>query len=522
MSHVGGPAETPTLVRRREIPATVPGCVHTDLLAAGLIPNPYFGTNEGDLQWIGDSTWEYRCEFDSDPRLFGQEHLELVCHGLDTIASVQLNGAELGRTENMHVVHRFDVRKMLRPGLNRLVIRFFSPVHYAREMERRLGPLPHTMPHLAPWNFIRKMACNFGWDWGPVLTTSGIWQPVEIVGWDGARIAGVIPSVPSASASEAEVRVRVDLEGSAGFDSTLQLRFVSPEGVEVARENRVLKRPSSEVTLTISRPQLWWPKGFGSPHLYTLEISLVEGGVVTDVWMQRIGLRTARIVAEPDAIGRSWYVEINGKPIYVKGANWIPDDCFVSRVTEDRYRERLTQALDANMNTVRVWGGGLYESGVFYNLCDEMGLMVFQDFLFVCACYPEEEPLRSLVLQEVRQQIVRLARHPSLVVWSGCNECFVAMEEWDGSHSLSRVVLARDEPGARITISIFCRPRFKSSIPRGPIGRPVLIQVRQRFPAPVLITGPITFGTSPMRNTVNMSRDLWPSSGIPGHPHGAR
>ncbi len=430
----------PERVDGRDVPATVPGCVHTDLLAADLIPDPYYGQNELELQWIGENDWQYLCEFEVSAEVLARERLELVCEGLDTVATVRINGEVIGTSENMHLAYRFDAKPYVREGTNTLTITFRSALDYAREQVERLGYLPNSSyPH--PFNFIRKMACNFGWDWGPTLVTAGVWQPICLEAWEGARIASVRPLVTEANEERAVVEVHVEVEGEGeGLEPVLILTDPAGEVAGSPPDPPLLRGgtavPGSKlrtylVSLTVENPRLWWPVGHGEQPLYALELTLTQRGQTLDTWQHRIGLRRVRLNTEVDDIGSKFVLEVNGKAIFCKGANWIPDDCFVTRVTSERYRERVTQARGANMNMLRVWGGGIYEQSAFYEACDELGVMVWQDFLFACALYPEEEPFGSLVEAEARGQIARLSKHPSLVLWNGNNENLWGYFDWE-------------------------------------------------------------------------------------------
>src|SRR6266540_3838995 len=336
----GGPV--PAHVVGREYPAVVPGVVHTDLLAAGAIPDPYIGTNEHTLAWIGRSRWRYELRFDwtSDS---AARH-DLACDGLDTSASVTLNGVLLGRVANQHRRHRFNLRDALTAGSNHLAIEFDSSLEVVEAMAQRLGRRPQVYPH--PYAMLRKSACNFGWDWGPELVTAGIWRAIAIESWSGSRIDAVRPS----ARADGAVTIAVDLERD------------SDEPVEVRYE------------LVVSTPD--------------------------DYRSMRVGFRTVEVDATPDADGVPFQLRVNGVPVFVRGANWIPDDAFPSRLDRARYARRIADATDAHVNLLRVWGGGVYESDDFYELCDEHGVMVWQDFLFACAAYPEEEPLWSEVAAE--------------------------------------------------------------------------------------------------------------------------
>ncbi len=435
VSLAGHESEAPEAIRDLTIPATVPGCVHTDLLAAGHIPDPYIDRNENDVQWIGLCDWRYETVFDVSDDVLAHECVDLVCDGLDTVAEVAVNGTVIGRSESMHCAYRSPMKAALKRGENRLTVTFASAVRYAREQRDRLGNRPHVEIS-EPYNFVRKMGCNFGWDWGPTLVTCGIWQPIRLEAWSGVRIDTVRPLVTRADQERAVVDVYTSLtfEDSVPTDVRVAVRIVSPSGKEFEQVCDVHGEMESEqhaVTLEIPKPKLWWPHCHGNQPLYTVEVTLSSAeGIELDTWSSQIGMRTVRLNRDADEVGSAFTFEINGEPVYCRGANWIPDDCFPTRVSEERYRERLEQAVDANMNMLRVWGGGIYESETFYRLCDELGIMVWQDFLFACAAYSEEEPFTSLVQEEARYQVTRLSPHPSLVLWNGNNENIWGYFDW--------------------------------------------------------------------------------------------
>ncbi|WP_329003946.1 glycoside hydrolase family 2 protein [Kribbella sp. NBC_00709] len=410
---VEGPA--PDGLIDRPVAATVPGEVHTDLLAAGEIPDPFDGDNESKLHWIGRTRWSYRTTFSwvAD----GNDRQELVAEGLDTVATVTLNGQELGRTANQHRSYRFDVTGVLVAGDNELVVDFEGPVAAAEAERAKVGSWPHTNLH--PYNELRKMASNFGWDWGPDVATAGIWRPIRIESWSGVRIDSVRPL--------------------AGADGTLNT-FVSLVWTDTAAEYATVTvevgsttqsasvKPGWDtvvVSNTVPEVNLWWPRGHGEQPLYDVTVRLAD-----DTWTGRVGFRDISVSVAPDNDGTPFVLSVNGKPIYVRGANWIPDDAFVTRLDADTYRTSIQDAIDAGMNLLRVWGGGIYESEDFYDVCDELGILVWQDFLFACAAYSEEEPLRSEVEAEARQAVTRLSKHASLAVWNGNNENIWGYVEW--------------------------------------------------------------------------------------------
>ncbi|WP_442933246.1 glycoside hydrolase family 2 protein [Micromonospora psammae] len=421
--------QVPAEVAGRAVPATVPGCVHTDLLAAGLIPDPFVDDNETALAWIGRTDWSYETTFAHEPG--DEDRVDLVCAGLDTVATITVNGTEVGRTENMHRGYRFDVRSLLRPGANTLAVRFDSAYRYAQARRDALGDRPNAYPE--PFQFIRKMACNFGWDWGPTLVTAGIWQEIGLHAWSTARLAAVRPLV---TVADGEGRVELHVEVERAADTPLSVRAtVAGAAVEVVIP---VGERTAVATLTVRDPELWWPRGYGAPALHRLDVTLcAPDGRTLDAWSRRIGFRSVRLDTTPDAHGTPFALYVNDVPVFVRGINWIPDDPFPSRITRDRLAHRLGQAAEADINLLRVWGGGRYESEDFYDLGDELGLLVQQDFLFACAAYPEEEPFGSEVAAEAAEQVTRLAGHPSLVLWTGNNENIWGWHDWDWQEPLA-------------------------------------------------------------------------------------
>ncbi|MEU1254933.1 glycoside hydrolase family 2 protein [Streptomyces chartreusis] len=397
------------------LPAAVPGCVHTDLLAAGVIPDPFLGRAETEVAWVGRRDWTYETDLDAAS---AHEQTDLVFDGLDTVAEILLDGRVLGRVRNMHRSYRFDVT-----GLSgRLSVRFASAYAEAEAMRGRLGERPAA--YAEPYQYLRKMACSFGWDWGPTLVTAGIWRPVRLEHWSTARIARVRPVV-GVEQGTGQVELVVDVE---------RTRVEAPLTVE-ARVGGVRARAEIEgtggtVRLTVPDVRLWWPRGYGEQPLYDVELTLLHRDAPLDVWRRRIGFRTIGLDRSADEHGTGFTLVVNGERLFARGVNWIPDDVFPSRVTRERYRTRLRQAADAGVDLVRVWGGGIYESEDFYDACDELGLLVWQDFPFACAAYPEEQPLRGEVEAEARENVVRLMPHPSLVLWNGNNENLWGFRDW--------------------------------------------------------------------------------------------
>ncbi len=399
------------------IPATVPGTVHTDLLAARLISDPYLDLNEIAVDWVGRCDWRYDLTFDWHDNGAGQ--VDLVCPGLDTFACLSLNGAIIGETANMNRTYRFDVTELLREGENTLSILFESAWIRGEQLASQYEPRPNNYP--GPANLMRKMACNFGWDWGPTLVTAGIWQSITLESWSEARLASVRPEITLLGA---DGHVRISAKIAGGTPGAVLRATVAGVTSELPAED------SASLDLFVPEPQLWWPHGLGGQPLYDLTVELLRDEEVLDTWSRRIGFRSVRLDTGNDAHGTDFTIVVNNVPVYVCGANWIPDDCFLPRVTPERYRARIDQARRANINLLRVWGGGIYETGAFYEACNEAGMLVWQDFLFACAAYPEEGDLPGEVEAEARDNIIRLMPHPALVLWNGNNENIWGWVDW--------------------------------------------------------------------------------------------
>lgn len=424
-----GPA--PEFIASRTVAATVPGVVHLDLLAAGLIPDPYLDNNEALLAWIGLVDWSYETRFAlSQAELESAVRHELVFDGLDTVATVSFNGTVLAEVANQHRGYRFDVTRLLREGDNELVVAFRSPIRYANEQSVALGVRPRPYP--LPFDAVRKSACSFGWDWGIATFSSGIWREVRLESWSTARLADVRVHA-SVLGEGGAVDVTVDIPRTSDA-APLQLRVeLGGQQATVAIAESVGR---ASVRLEIADVDRWWPVGYGEQPLYDVRVSLLEGESVLDTTTRRVGFRELRWNTEADADGTPFQLFVNGQPILVKGANWIPDDAFPSRIDRARYRRRLEQASAAGLNLIRVWGGGIYEADDFYELCDELGLLSWQDFLFACAAYAEEEPLRSEVEAEARDNVTRIAHHASLALLTGNNENLWGYEDWDWKRRL--------------------------------------------------------------------------------------
>jgi len=430
-----GPA--PEAVAAASIPATVPGTVHVDLLAQGLIPDPFHGVNEAAVAWIGLVDWTYETSFAWSPD--GRTRHDLVFEGLDTVAEIRLNGHLLGETANQHRSYRFDVGALLVEGENALEIAFRAPVPYANTQSLAVGARPRPYP--LPYDAIRKSACNFGWDWGIATFTSGPWKPVRLESWSGARLAEVrVRATPDGDGGVVDVDVVIERDGvtDAGAPASLSLSAAANgPGVsdDVPSVSATVDGDRARLRLPIAHVERWWPVGYGGQPRYVVDVRLHgdsddAGDGVRDATHRVVGFRTVEWDQSADEAGNAFTLVVNGQPVFVKGVNWIPDDALPVRVDRARVERRFRQALDANLNLIRVWGGGLYESDDFYDLADELGLLTWQDFLFACAAYSEDEPLRAEIEAEARENVTRLASRPSLVLLTGNNECLEGFADW--------------------------------------------------------------------------------------------
>ncbi|MFH1569557.1 MAG: glycoside hydrolase family 2 protein, partial [Gemmatimonadota bacterium] len=407
------------------IPAQVPGCVHLDLLAAGRIEDPFYRDHEHRVQWVGERDWVYRRSFTVPASLAACDPVRLRCEGLDTLAEIRLNGRLLARTDNMFRTWEIEVGDRLKRGRNTVEIRFASALEYARHRDReRLLPAWGVGSHkLTGGGWIRKEPCNFGWDWGPMLVTCGIWRRIELVGYRTARIADL--AIRQDHGTRGQVGLDVDLEVehlARGRGLRARVR-VELDGREAAATEVPVRGRRARARLTVRRPRLWWPLGLGDQPLYRVTAELVHGDEAVDAAARRIGLRTLALEREDDRWGQSFRFACNGVAFFAKGANWIPADPFAARVTDGDYERLLGDAAAVHMNMLRVWGGGIYEQDAFYDRCDELGICVWQDFMFACATYPAfDAAFRASVRAEAEDNVRRLRHHPSIALWCGNNE----------------------------------------------------------------------------------------------------
>jgi beta-mannosidase len=404
--------------------ARVPGCVHLDLLDNISIPDPFYGENEKLVQWIENEDWIYQSKFRATTLLLNYSHIDLVFEGLDTYADVYLNDSLLLNADNMFRKWKVDVKDLLRMGHNDLKVVFHSPVRTNRE---KAAVMSYSLPDERA--FSRKAPCMFGWDWGPRLVSSGIWKPVYFEAWEDLKIESWRAVTDSLGEDKAKLRLLLNVlsRDSMELDCMYRISVMDRETLKVKLkpgENRL------EIPFVLNDPKLWWTHNLGDPFLYDFTVSFRIDEETLDRQRGKFGIRTIELVHEPDNFGKSFYFKLNGVAVFMKGANYIPQDNFPSRVTRDKYIETISNAVRSNMNMLRVWGGGIYEDDLFYELCDRWGILVWQDFMFACTMYPGDSAFLMTVKEEAKQQVIRLRNHPSLALWCGNNEVDEAWHNW--------------------------------------------------------------------------------------------
>lgn len=422
-------------------PATVPGVVHTDLMDNKIIEDPFFRLNERGMQWIDKEDWIYQTTFQLTPEMMGRENIDLIFKGLDTYADVYLNEKKILEANNMFREWKTSIKPDLKPGENVLKIYFHSPIkvdipkwdalpyqYEAGNDQSENGGVFNKKVSV----FARKAGYHYGWDWGPRLVTSGIWRPVYVEAWDNARINDVFIRQPEVSKSRASLIGEVEILADKEIDQANVTITEAASGRVLAGQTVSLQKGINKISLpfSIKSPKLWWSNGLGEPHLYSFLTDLTVNNQTSDAWTEEVGLRSLKIINRPDKDGKTFYVELNGIPVFAKGANYIPQDNFLPRVTPGQYEKTILDAANANMNMLRIWGGGTYESDLFYQLCDRYGILVWQDFMFACSLYPAEGELLENIRQEAIDNVKRLRNHACIALWCGNNECNDAWFNW--------------------------------------------------------------------------------------------
>jgi len=420
------------------IPAVVPGCVHSDLLRSKLIDEPYYRTNEKELQWIDKKDWEYKTTFEVSDKQLNSSNLALVFKGLDTYADVFLNGKLVLKADNMFREWVIDAKPELKIGKNELRIYFHSPIQKGLELLKNYGYKlvanndqavnGGLAKHEIVSPFIRKAPYHFGWDWGPRFVTSGVWQPIYLKCWDSVKINDLFVQQQSLSDELAKLNAQIEIASdnnqTAAIEILVNNKQFKKQEVKLQKGKNLIHIP-----FEISNPKRWWSNGLGEAYLYTIQAK-INSGQNSDFMAHNFGLRTLKLIQNPDSTGHSFYFELNGVPVFAKGANHIPNDVFLDKVTNDVYDWEVETAVKSNMNMLRVWGGGIYENDYFYELCDRKGILVWQDFMFACSMYPGNSEFLQSVKQEAEYQVKRLRNHPSIALWCGNNEIDMAWKNF--------------------------------------------------------------------------------------------
>ncbi|MHA7111369.1 beta-mannosidase [Sunxiuqinia elliptica] len=421
------------------LPATVPGTVHTDLMANDKIDDPFYRLNERDVQWIDKLDWDYRTSFMVDRDLLKRDRIALDFKGLDTYAEIFVNEQPVASTDNMFREYLVDIKPYLEEGENSLQITFLSPIKEGIKKydangfeimvsDNDLAEIGEVEGGKKVSVYSRKAGYHFGWDWGPRLVPSGIWRSVYLKAWDEARIENLQLVQNEVTDDLARLTAVVEVESQKKAEATYE---VLVDGKPV--KSKVIKLEEGLHTYSldfeIENPKLWWTHGLGEQPLYAVTANLTVDNRLTSR-EDRIGIRTLELVRDHDEQGTSFYFKLNGVPVFMKGANYIPNDVFLPRVTDENYRRVINTAKNSNMNMLRVWGGGIYENDLFYDLCDEAGILVWQDFMFACAMFPGDEAFLNNVKEEAIDNIKRLRNHPSIAMWCGNNEILAAWYGW--------------------------------------------------------------------------------------------
>lgn len=420
-------------------PATVPGTVHTDLMANEIIEDPFFRLNERGVQWVDKEDWMYQTTFVPTEAELAANNCELIFYGLDTYADVYLNGSPLLNADNMHRTWRVDVKDKLKPGENKLEIYFHSPIKIDLPKCDLYDYGFNTGPDQSQNGgifdklvsiFARKAGYHYGWDWGPRLVTSGIWRPVVLEAWNGPRLADV--QVIQNKVTDRRADLTLVSEVIADSDVHAANLTVTADGKQIAAKTVALKKGMNRIEMpaTVKNPHLWWPNGLGEAYLYNLTTAVNVDGTASDTDNKKIGLRSIVLHNDKDQYGHNLYFEVNGKPVFMKGVDMVPLDNFLPRITREKYKKHVLDAKDVNMNMIRVWGGGVYEDDCFYELCDSAGIMVWQDFMFACSTYPADDKFIASIRAEAIDNVRRLRNHPCIALWCGNNECQDVFYGW--------------------------------------------------------------------------------------------
>lgn len=422
--------------------AKVPGCVHTDLLAFNKIPDPFYRKNEQTVKWIENVDWEYTTRFNLSGEIASYPNIDLVFEGLDTYADVYINDSLVLKADNMFLGWNVEAKKFLKKGDNTLRIYFHSAVKVGMEKLKKVPYLIMAANEIAPENertnvFSRKAPFHYGWDWGPRLVTCGVWKPVKIVAWNDAKMEDLYIKPLSISSEMASYRVSADVMANENLSAALE---VWVDNKKMASNKVELKKGTNNpgVEFTLNKPELWWTNGLGGQKLYTVELRLVKGNTTMQSLKHRLGVRTLELAREKDSTGTSFTFKLNGVPVFMKGSNYIPSDIFTTRNTQANYKRVVQDAVDANMNMIRIWGGAIYENNEFYDLLDENGILAWNDFMFACNMQPNDSLHLENIRKEAEYNVKRLRNHASIALWCGNNENLRAWSGWGWQEKVTK------------------------------------------------------------------------------------
>jgi beta-mannosidase len=414
-------------------PATVPGCVHTDLIDNKKIEDPFYRVNEKNDQWIGEKDWEYKTTFIVDKSTLEQENIRMVFKGLDTYADIYINDSLILKTDNMHREWTLDCKNILVEGKNTIRICFNSVFKvnipkYLNSPFKLQAWMNNDQSDIWLSVYTRKAGFHFGWDWGPRLITCGIWRPISLESWSNGRISDIQIIQKSVSPKIAKIIAVFEIESDKDQSATLSVNL---QHKSLVSQKQLLKKGlnSIPVEFEITNPKLWWSNGLGKPNMYAFDCN-IKSDNLNDTKTVRAGIRSLKIVRDSDENGKSLYVLLNGVPVFMKGASYIPLNNFQNKVNTEKYEYYIQSAVASNMNMLRVWGGGIYEDDYFYDLCDKNGILVWQDMMFACGMFPMNKEFIETVQVEISQNIKRLRNHPSIALWNGNNENEISWYGW--------------------------------------------------------------------------------------------
>lgn len=406
-------------------PAEVPGTVQSDLLRLGEIPDPFLKNNEDSVQWVSERNWQYKKQFSISEEILKRTKHFLKFEGLDTYAEVFLNDSLILSANNAFRSWEVDVSDALKPK-NELLVIFKSPDSIEAEEAKKLG---YKLPE-SNRVFTRKPQYQYGWDWAPVIKTMGIRGDVSLRSYDTARMTDIFLETRSLQDTLAKIVVKIEVDILKEEKLTFKITNKTTGETFSGTLKTNLNKTEHETSFNIKNPKLWWTHNLGEPFLYDIQVELIHNGTILETHSKKLGIRSIELIAEKDSIGESFYFKLNGKPVYMKGANYVPQHMFEAKIDCEKYTKLIDDAVLANMNMLRVWGGGIYEDDYFYELCDEKGILIWQDFMFACAMYPGDAAFLENVKQEAIENIKRLRNHPSIALWCGNNENSEGWRRW--------------------------------------------------------------------------------------------